>query len=120
MINYINIEGIRLYGYHGCLDEEAKVGGHYLVDVRMQTDFMSAAKTDNLTQTIDYCQVYEICKREMAIRSKLIEHVCDRIFNSLVAELNGLIHLEVKVIKLNPPMNGDVPQVSVVMAKKLA
>jgi hypothetical protein len=25
----------------------------------------------------------------------------------------------VKITKLNPPMNGDVPQVSVVMAKKL-
>lgn len=119
MINYINIEGIRLFGYHGCLDEEAKVGGHYLVDVRMQTDFMAAAKSDNLTQTIDYCQVFEICKREMAIRSKLIEQVCDRIFMAMVAELKGLIHLEVKITKLNPPMNGDVPQVSVVMAKKL-
>ena len=119
MTNYINIEGIRLFGYHGCLEEEAKVGGHYLVDVRMQTDFMAAAKSDDLTQTIDYCQVFEICKREMAIRSKLIEHVCARIFMALQAELQGLIHLEVKITKLNPPMNGDVPQVSVMMAKKL-
>lgn len=120
MTNSITVEGIRLYGYHGCLEEEAKVGGHYLVDVNMETDFMQAAKTDDLSKTIDYCAVYEICKAEMAVRSKLIEHVCNRIFERLKKETKGILFLEVKITKLNPPMNGDVPQVSVIMREKIA
>lgn len=115
VINTINIEGIRLYAYHGCLDEEAKIGGNYIVDVYMTTDFSESAKTDDLSKTIDYCAIYEISKKEMAVRSKLIEQVCDRIFNSIKKQFPSIITLHVKLTKLMPPMNGDVEKVSVEM-----
>jgi len=113
MQHTITIEGIKLYGFHGCLEEEGKIGGHYLVDVYMSTDFSEAAKTDELSKTIDYCAVYEICKTQMAIKSKLIEQVCDRIFRSIRAEFTTVSGLRVKVTKLVPPMNGNVEKVSV-------
>ena len=109
----INIEGIKLYAYHGCLEEEAKIGGNYIVDVYITTDISDAAKTDDLTKTIDYCTVYEIAKAEMAIRSKLIEQVCQRIYDKLKSDLKGIKTLHVKLTKLVPPMNGDVEMVSV-------
>jgi len=113
MRHSINIEGIKLYAYHGCLAEEAKIGGNYIVDVYITTDFTEAAKTDDLNRTVDYCAVYEIAKKEMAVRSKLIEEVCQRIYNTIATELNGIKTLRVKVTKLVPPMNGDVEKVSV-------
>ncbi|MBA2610472.1 MAG: dihydroneopterin aldolase [Bacteroidetes bacterium] len=115
MTHEINIEGIKLYAYHGCLEEEARIGAHYIVDVYMTTDFSEAAKTDDLTKTLDYCTVYEISKAEMAIRSKLIEQVCERIHKKIRKEFSALKSLEVKVTKLLPPMNGDVERVSVVI-----
>lgn len=113
MKHSINIEGIKLYGFHGCLEEEARIGGNYIVDVYITTDFSEAAKTDDLQKTVDYCAVYEIAKREMAVRSKLIEQVCQRIFDRIKSELKGIDVLHVKVTKLVPPMNGDVEKVSV-------
>lgn len=113
MTHTINIEGIKLYGYHGCLEEEAKIGGNYVVDVHMTMDFSSAAESDDLNETVDYCVVYDICKAEMASRSKLIEHVCSRIHRKLRAEFPALQTLNVRVTKLVPPMNGDVEKVSV-------
>ena len=113
MQHSINIEGIKLYAYHGCLDEEARIGGNYIVDVYITTDFAEAAKTDDLKKTVDYCAVYEIAKKEMAVRSKLIEEVCQRIFNTIQKDLHGIKTLHVKVTKLVPPMNGDVEKVSV-------
>jgi dihydroneopterin aldolase len=115
MTHSINIEGIKLYGFHGCLDEEAKIGGNYVVDVYMTTDFSVAAKTDNLHETIDYCAIYEICKAEMAVRSKLIEQVCERIYTRTRATFTTLKTLHVRVTKLVPPMNGNVEKVSVEM-----
>lgn len=117
MQHSINIEGIKLYAYHGCLEEEAKIGGNYIVDVYITTDFTEAAKTDDLKKTVDYCAIYEIAKKEMAIRSKLIEEVCQRIYNTITAELQGIKTLHVKVTKLVPPMNGDVERVSVEIKK---
>lgn len=112
-MNQINIEGIKLYAYHGCLDEEALVGGSYVVDVYMKTDFTEAAETDDLTKTIDYCEVYELVKKEMAIRSRLIEQVGQRISYQLKKKFPTLKSHRVKVTKLLPPMNGNVEKVSI-------
>src|SRR4051812_41190834 len=112
----IIIEGIKLYCYHGCLDEEARIGADYVVDVTMETDLSEAAKTDDLSKTIDYVTVYEIVKKQMAVRSKLIEQPAQRILDELKDTFNSLKHMQVKVTKLNPPMNGNVERVSVIIA----
>jgi dihydroneopterin aldolase len=114
-VNIIQVEGIKVYAYHGCLEEEARIGCNYIVDVTIETDFSEAAKTDDLTKTIDYVTVYNIVKAQMAIRSKLIEQAGQRIVDELKQQLKGLLTLEVKVTKLNPPMNGDVQKVSIVI-----
>jgi 7,8-dihydroneopterin aldolase/epimerase/oxygenase len=112
LMHTINIEGVRLYAYHGCLEEEARIGGEYIVDVQIGTDFSEAASADDLTKTIDYCAVYEICKTEMAIRSKLIEQVCQRIYSSLRKSFPDISSLMVRVTKLHPPISGNVERVS--------
>jgi dihydroneopterin aldolase len=104
-----------LYAYHGCLEEEAVIGANYVVDVRIETDFSVAQRTDDLSKTVDYVVVYNIVKSEMAIRSKLIEHVAGRIANELLRKLPEIKKAEVTVTKINPPMNGDVKEVSVVI-----
>jgi dihydroneopterin aldolase len=113
----ILVEGIKIYAYHGCLEEEGKIGTNYIVDVTIETDFTEAAKTDDLSKTVDYVIVYNIVKAEMAIRSKLIEQVGQRIIDELKKELKGLKKVEVKVTKLNPPMNGNVERVSIVITQ---
>ena len=34
----IRVNNIKLYAFHGCLDEEAKIGSEYLVDVMVEAD----------------------------------------------------------------------------------
>ncbi|MBN8701815.1 MAG: dihydroneopterin aldolase [Bacteroidetes bacterium] len=113
-MNSIEIEGIKIYAYHGCLAEEAKIGGHYIVDVYINVDFEESAITDDLAKTIDYVTVYDIVKKEMAIRSKLIEHVARRINLSIKNTFAEIHQVKVKVTKIVPPMNGNVEKVSVV------
>jgi dihydroneopterin aldolase len=115
----INIEQIKLYAYHGCLDEEARIGGNYIVDVSLDVDFSVAEKTDDLTRTVDYCAVYEVCRAEMEIRSKLIEHVCARIHNRLMTRFPSVTWLKVKLTKMNPPIGGNVGNVSVEISSGL-
>ena len=33
MKNIVEVNGIKLYAFHGCLPEEEKIGGNYLIDV---------------------------------------------------------------------------------------
>lgn len=112
MKHSISVENIKLYAYHGCLEEEGLIGGQYSIDVFIETEFTEAAEKDDLSQTIDYVWVNQIVKEEMAIRSKLIETVGQRIINRLK---NGAEHSEFKVVikKMRPPINGDVAFVSI-------
>lgn len=112
----IVVEGIQVYAYHGCLPEEGLIGTNYTVDVLMETDFTAAALSDDLGQTIDYVVVYQIVKKQMAVRSNLIEQVGQRIVDELKSTFAGIKALEVKVTKLNPPMNGNVEKVSIIIS----
>lgn len=112
-MNKISVKGIKIYSNHGCLEEEAKIGGNYIIDVEMLTDFSEAAKTDDLTKTIDYVKVNKIVEEEMKIRSKLIETVGYRIVNKLKSEFSSLEKVIVTVFKINPPINGIVDNVSI-------
>jgi|LauGreDrversion4_2_1035121.scaffolds.fasta_scaffold362489_2 dihydroneopterin aldolase len=113
MKQQIEVNGIQLYAYHGCLEEEGRVGGHYVVDICMTTNFSAAALSDDLSQTIDYVDVNRIVTEEMAIRSKLIEHVGHRISKRIHRELIGIDKLKVKITKICPPINGDVRNVAI-------
>ena len=47
MKHTIEVNGIKIYAFHGCLEEEGKIGGNYLVDVMLNTNFSLAAKNDD-------------------------------------------------------------------------
>jgi dihydroneopterin aldolase len=115
MKHTIEVNGIKIYAFHGCLPEEGKIGGHYLVDVMLNTDFSLAAATDDLQKTIDYVEVNKIVREEMAIRSKLIEHVGQRIINRLKSKITSIDKVKLKVTKICPPINGDVQNVAIII-----
>ena len=68
----IKVENIKLYAFHGCLDEEARIGSEYCVDVTVTADLSKSALTDDLNDTVDYVLLNKIVAEEMAIRSKVI------------------------------------------------
>ena len=106
----IEVNGIKVYAYHGCLEEEGRIGGAFTVDVHVQGDFAAAETGDHLRDTVDYGRVTAIVKEQMAIRSKLIEHVARRILDALRAEWNAPHHWRVRVVKERPPIQGDVAE----------
>ena len=117
-MHLIEVVGIECYSYHGCMPEEGTLGGKYIVDVSIETDFSKAAETDDLVDTIDYVRVKEIVTTEMAIRSKLIEHVGQRITDQFKSEFEGLIESSVRIRKINPPIQGTVKEVAIVIKSK--
>ncbi|MFK8036835.1 MAG: dihydroneopterin aldolase [Crocinitomicaceae bacterium] len=117
-MHLVEVVGIECYSYHGCMTEESVLGGKYIVDVSIETDFSSAAETDELGDTIDYVRIKEIVADEMNIRSKLIEHVGQRITNQFKKEFPGLIESTVCIRKINPPIKGTVKEVAIVIKSK--
>ncbi|MFZ0489430.1 MAG: dihydroneopterin aldolase [Salegentibacter sp.] len=113
----ITLKNIRVFAYHGCLDEEGKIGSDYRVDLKVKGDLNNPAKTDALADTIDYVHLNRIVKEEMAIRSKLLENVAERIINRVLKEIILVQKVKVEVSKINPPIGGNVAMVTVSRTK---
>ncbi|WP_185871424.1 dihydroneopterin aldolase [Blattabacterium cuenoti] len=113
----IILENIKLLGFHGCMSEEKYVGSYYTINIEVEFDFYQASVSDNLTQTINYVDLYCIVKEEMKINSKLIEHLAQRIIQKIIKKYKKPLikHTKVKICKENPPLQGNVDRVCVIL-----
>lgn len=111
----IEVNSIKLYANHGCMEEESLIGGAYVVDVHLWLDFTHAAEEDKLSNTVDYVRVNQIVSEQMQKRSKLIEHAGWRIHQALKNEFDQCERIRVKVTKMAPPINGDVDNVAIII-----
>jgi len=111
----ISIEGMEFHAFHGCLPEEQVIGNKFIIDLYIETDTSKAEESDNLEDTVNYSEVYNLVKKEMEIKAKLLEHVGRRILNSLKTNLPQIEYAELKVSKMNPSLGGQVENVSLTL-----
>ena len=111
----IRLKNIKIYAFHGCLVEEGKIGSDYLVNLSVKANLEKAVKTDRLKDTVDYVHLQKIVKDEMRDRSKLLENVGQRIIDAIFNQIPLVNAVKVTVAKVNPPIGGDVAEVSVTM-----
>ena len=114
----VKVENLKIYAFHGCMEEEKVIGSDYVVDICAFCSVGKKAFGDEIEGTVDYVDLARIAKREMSIRSKLLEAVVNRIISSCFNEISVLEQISVTVSKINPPINADVASVSVSMDKK--
>ncbi len=113
-MNIIQVHGIRTYSFHGCLPEETKIGGYFETDVDVWFDFKYAALNDDLMQTINYVEINKIVEKQMNVRADLIETVAYRIVEEIKNNFT-VSKVKVQVRKINPPLDGDVKFVAVIV-----
>ena len=108
----ITVEGIRVFGYHGHLSEEAVLGGHFVINVWVEVDTSEVEKTDDLNHTVDYVKIIDIVKEQMAIRADMIEVPAKRIVDAIL-RLNKVQKVTVEVEKVLPPIDASFDKISV-------
>lgn len=107
MSSKIYLRNVRFHAFHGVLPQEGIVGNDYLVNLVLNYDFFSAMKTDDLQGTLNYAEVYQKVREEMAVPSKLLEHVAGRIAHRLFSDFPEIQKLQLSITKVNPPMGAD-------------
>ena len=108
----ITVEGIRVFAYHGHLPEEAVLGGHFIINVWLESDTVEVEKTDDLKHTVDYVKIIAIVKEQMAIRSNMIEHSAKRIVDAILT-LHKVQKVTVELEKVLPPIDATFDKISV-------
>tara|TARA_B100001093_G_scaffold244578_1_gene234190 strand:+ start:1491 stop:1841 length:351 start_codon:yes stop_codon:yes gene_type:complete len=114
-MNCIQVYGIRSYAFHGCLKEETKIGGNFITNIDVEYNFKLAANNDDLSKTVDYVAIKDIVEFEMKKTSKLIETVAYRIISSIKVKFPLTKKCKVEIQKINPPIDGDVSHVAVIV-----
>lgn len=117
MMGKIELNGMRFKAYHGCLETERNEGNDFVVDFCCEYDTARAEKTDNLEDTLDYSAIYSIVDENMRISSNLLENVAGRIADAIKSGFPEIPSLEVRVTKMNPPVDGPAESSSVTVRR---
>jgi len=105
-IGIIELEGMEFKAYHGCLEQEKIRGNSFTVDFRGELDLSAAAESDNLNDTLNYGEIYDLIAEEMSVPSELLENVAGRIVKEIERRFPQLISFSVRVSKKRPPVDG--------------
>ena len=114
----VKVENLKIYAFHGCMNEEKVIGSDYVVNITAVCFVNKEVFQDVINGTVDYVDLARIAKQEMSIRAKLLEVVVKRIIDRSFEEITVLNKISVTVSKINPPINADVEAVSVTMAEE--
>ena len=104
----IFLNGLRIYAYHGVLEQESRVGQWFSVDISVGYDFSRAMLTDDVADTLSYADLLEIVRHEMAVPSQLLEHVASRIVQNVLKAFPQVNAIDLRLTKLNPPMGASL------------
>ena len=114
----IALEGLEFHAFHGVYPHERESGNWFEVDVAVDTDFSKGAKTDELSGTIDYEEIYRVVKNEMDRPSKLLETVGENIVEEILKRFANVTNVELKISKINPPIGGKCRKATVFISKR--
>ncbi|MBD7986332.1 dihydroneopterin aldolase [Sporosarcina sp. Sa2YVA2] len=114
-MDYIHVNEMEFYGYHGALAEENVLGQRFRANVSLAIDLAEAGKTDNLLKTVNYAEVFEVCESIIEGEPrKLIEALAEDIASTILDKFSWQVKgVRVVLIKPDPPIRGHYASVSV-------
>ncbi|KKB72792.1 MULTISPECIES: dihydroneopterin aldolase [Bacillus] len=115
----VYVEGMEFYGYHGVFDEENKLGQRFRVDLTVYLDLNEAGKTDRIDATINYAELYKLCKEVVEGEPvNLVETLAETIAGRVLKQFQTVQECTVKVTKPDPPIPGHYKSVAIEMTRK--
>ena len=99
----MRLEDVRLFGYHGLFPEERILGNWFVVSLSMSKQ-ITEPFADDIKRTMDYGQLYAVCKEVMREPVDLLETLCERIAAQCKVLHPDFLDLEIRIGKEHPPM----------------
>lgn len=104
----IRLCGLSFYGFHGVSAAERETGRAYEVDCEFETTYNEAGLTDQVTDTVDYSEVYREIKAVIeGMQFSLLEAIGSRLAVILLDKF-PLERVTLKIRKMQPPLPGQV------------
>lgn len=108
----IELNKLRYFGYHGLYAEERKTGCEFEVSLTVSYIPASAIIT-GVASTIDYVTLSGIIAEKMKSPVDLLETLTMQIAETIHLSFPQVKHVEISIMKLNPPIENFTGQVGV-------
>lgn len=109
----IEINGLKLFARHGVFKEELESGNYFELNVHLRYPIEKAMESDDVDDTLNYAEAVEIIRQQMAVPSKLLEHVVGRIRKALLQRYPAISGGYISLTKLTPPIPANIRGVAV-------
>lgn len=119
MNSVIEIIGLVLFAKHGVLEEEARIGQRFILDIRLEADITEAMKHDRLADTVDYGEVVAVT--ESVFRDKrfyLIEAAAAHVASGILAHFPMVKIARVTVKKPSAPISAVFDYVATTVERR--
>lgn len=117
-MDFIHLNDMEFYGYHGVFSEETKLGQRFRLTVSLAVDLKKAGQTDGLEHTVHYGEVYEVCRSIVeGTPKKLVEAVAEEVASRILAEFLLVKGIRVQLVKPDPPIPGHYKSVAIELAR---
>ena len=110
----ITLKGLHFHANHGYYEEERLMGSPFILNVCVKVDDFDS-KEDDIKDTINYEDIYNICGSEMKNTQKLLETVVLNIVSRIRDEFPQIIEGEVSLEKIGPQLGGKVDKAIISM-----
>lgn len=117
MSDRIELRGLRVWGRHGVLPEEAERGQVFVVDCTLELDLSAAAESDDLADTVDYgALAAELSAVVRETRYDLIEALAGHLVRAALGDAR-VDAATVRVAKPHAPVADDLVEVAVTVRR---
>lgn len=115
----IEINNLIVFANHGVLPEEKTMGQKFMISLCLHMDMRAAAKTDDLTRTLDYAKVCAfVTGFTRKNRCRLIESAAENIANALLISYPQLKQVDITLKKPWAPIGLPLDGVDVRLSRK--
>ncbi|MGU3538320.1 dihydroneopterin aldolase [Methylobacterium sp. A54F] len=114
MSDRILVQRIAVFGYHGLLPEEARLGQRFYVSLDARIDLRPAGEADDVALTVSYADMTETATAiATGRRFDLIEALAEAIAGEILGRFPALSALTVRIDKPSAPVPAVIEGVSV-------
>lgn len=114
----IEIHGIRAFGRHGVYAHERRDGQHFVIDVTLERELDTPARSDALGDTIDYGTLaQQVVEAVAKTRFDLIEALAGHLADLALTD-PSVDAVTVRVAKPEAPVTVEVDAIAVVLRRE--
>ena len=118
MSDRVFVRGMAFEGRHGVSEEERAEPQVIELDIEVATDLRPAGTRDDLALTIDYAEVFEVCRAQVEQRSyRLLEAIGEAVAADVLRLFPAAAGVTVTVRKPGVPIDGVVEDAGITIER---